>query len=315
MVVNNVYILSPNHNSMKKLLVTGALVLSLLFPSYTISNAKPETKQKSQLESVIIKDGMYDNHNAFVDESKYSLEKILESVEMIGCTVGYSIDYTDENGKAVSKTEEVNVLGSGIVVEKKAGKAYLLTNCHITDVEFPYKLPETAKIRETYRKVYIIKDGLFFRETIDAEKVASDKNLDVALLEVKDSKDFKKFPYKIGNSDELSPGDFVWIAGNPHGLEDYVLKGNVSKKNYPSNHNWFMIGCDVQPGYSGGAVIAIRDGKYELVGVVVATLIRPGTEKDPMADALGGYGIAIKINPAMKVLNDYLINKDNSNKN
>ncbi len=299
---------------MKKLLVTGALVLSLLFPSYSISNANPETKQRSQLESVIIKDGMYDDHNAFVDESKYSLEKILESVEMIGCTVGYSIEYVDENGKHVSKTEEINILGSGIVVEKKDGKAYLLTNCHITDVEFSYELPEGVKIRETYRKVYIIKDGLFYKEAINAEKVASDKSLDVTILEVKDSKNFKKFPYKIGNSDELSPGDFVWIAGNPHGLEDYVLKGNVSKKNYPGRSDWFMIGCDVQPGYSGGAVIAIRDGEYELVGLVVATLIRGGTEQDYMTDALGGYGIAIKINPAMKVLNDYLSKKDNSKK-
>lgn len=296
---------------MKKLLVGGALILSLLLPPYSLSNTQQCAEAKAQqLESIVINDGKYDDHNAFVDESKYSLEKILESVEMIGCTVGYVIDYTDEKGKPASKTEEIKVLGSGVTIEKKKGKAYIITNCHITDVEYSSEVPPGAKIKEVYRRIYIIKDGLFCKENIDAKKVASDKSLDVALLEVKDSKDFKKFPYKIGNSDDLSPGNFVWIAGNPFGIEDYVLKGNVSKKNYPGRSDWFMIGCDVQSGYSGGAVIAIRDGKYELVGLVVATLIRSGTDQDYMTDALGGYGIAIKINPIMELVNDYFSKKN-----
>lgn len=300
---------------MKKLLVTGALVLSLLLPPYSLGSDKKETKQKQQLETIVIKDGMYDDHNAFVDESKYSLEKILESVEMIGCDVGYVLEYTDEDGKLVSKTEKIRIIGSGIVIEKKDGKAYIITNSHITDVEFSYQIPEGVKIKEVYRKLYVLKDKTLYVDEIDAKKVASDKNLDVALLEVKDSKNFKKFPYKIGDSDDLRPGDFVWIAGNPHGLEDYVLKGNVSKKVYPADSDWFMIGCDVQPGYSGGAVVAIRDGEYELVGLVVATLIRPGSEKEYSVDYLGGYGIAIKINPVMKLVNDYFNKKNNeSNK-
>ncbi len=295
---------------MKKLLVTGALVLSLLLPPYTLSGQTNKDTSSQQLESIVIKDGKYDDHSAFVDESQYSLEKILESVELIGCDVGYVLEYTDEDGRTVSKTEEIRIGGTGVVIEKKDGKVYIITNTHITDVEYSYELPEGMKVREAYRKIYVLKDGLLSKEVVVAKKVDSDKSLDVVLLEVKDSKDFKKFPYKIGNSDELSPGDFVWIAGNPHGLEDYVLKGNVSKKIYPGKSDWFMIGCDIQPGYSGGAVIAIRDGKYELVGIVVATLVRGGSDKDYVADALGGYGIAIKINPIMKLVNDYFSKKD-----
>ena len=290
---------------MKKLLVSGALALSLLLPPYTLSGQTNSPTNSQQLESIVIKDGKYDNHNAFVDESKYSLEEILESIEMIVCETEYRLQYTDNQGTVVSENIKTKMLGTGIVIEKRDGKAYIITNYHVTDSAYS---KEGVICTELSRRVYVFKsDG--FRKEIDAKKVAYDKNLDLAILEVKDSKDFKKFPYKIGNSDELSPGDFVWIAGNPHGLEDYVLKGNVSKTKYPGQADYFMIGCDVQPGYSGGAVIAIRDGEYELVGIVVATLIRPGSENDYTTDSIGGYGIAIKINPAMKVVNNYLSQK------
>lgn len=293
---------------MKRLLVTGALVLSLLLPPYSLGSNKEDTKQKQQLET-IIKDGMYDNHNAFVDESKYSLEKILESVEVIGCEVGYTITYTDKDGKIVKEDRIARSLGSGTVIEKKNGKAYILTNDHITKMEFPDEMVDGILITENYKELYIIKKGVLTPNLINAKKVASDPQLDIALLEVEDSKDFVKFPYKIGNSDDLRPGDFVWAAGNPHGLVDYVLKGNVSKTAYPYDNRLFMIGCAVEPGYSGGAVIAVRDGEYELVGVVVATLVRQNEQKE--VDAISGYGIAIKVNDAMKVVNDYFDSLNN----
>jgi len=292
---------------MKKLVVAGALVLSLLLPPYSLGSNKEDVKQNQQLETIVIKDGMYDNHNAFVDESKYSLEKILESVELIGCEVGYTITYTDKTGKIVKENYVARSIGSGTVIEKKDGKAYILTNDHVTKIEFPDEMIDGVVITENYRAVYIIKKGILMPDLIHAKKVASDPKLDIALLEVEDSKDFVKFPYKIGDSDDLRPGDFVWIAGNPHGLVDYVLKGNVSKVAYPYDNRLFMIGCAVEPGYSGGPVIAIRDGEYELVGVVVATLIRTNEREE--IDAIGGYGIAIKINDAMKVVNTYFKDK------
>lgn len=292
---------------MKKLILSSALALSLLFSPYTFASEQT-LKPKNQIVQTIIKDGMYDDHNAFVDESKYSLEKILESVELIQMDVEYTVTYETPEGKT-TETKTAQAFGSGVVIEKKDGKAYILTNNHVTEADLPDKTPEGYKIDKVSERVYITKGKIIPKE-ISAKKVAADKTLDVAILELEDSNDyFKKFPYKIGNSDDLRPGDFVWIAGNPLGLEDYVLKGNVSKASYPSEKDLFMIGCDVQPGYSGGIVIAIRDGEYELVGLVVATLIRPVKEQEPMPDALGGYGIAIKINPIMKLFNDYMNKK------
>lgn len=290
---------------MKKLLFRGLLALSLLLPIYTPAVSQQILKPK--VEHVkIIKDGMYDNHNAYVDESKYSLEDILESVETIEHEISYQIDYTDLEGKLNSTTKKVKMFGSGVVIEKKDNKAYILTNNHVVEENKPlnFKLPDSykfVKAKKVSEKISIVKNWLIFQTRTNAEKVVSNSSLDMALLEVDDSKAFKKFPYKVGNSNDLRVGDFVWIMGNPLGIEDYTLKGNVSKTKYDSS-NYFMIGCAVQPGYSGGIVVAIRDGEYELVGLVTATLVRP--DKDSV-DALSGYGIALKINPLMNLINGY----------
>lgn len=292
---------------MKKLVFRGLLALSLLLSPCTPAVAQQLVKPKVQQVS-IVKDGMYDNHNSFVDESKYSLEEILESVEMIEHEITYKVDYTDLEGKLNSTTKKQSMFGSGVVIEKKDGKAYILTNKHILEesTSLNFQLPKSYKFikaEKVSERTYIIKNWLLFKKQIDVKEVASNSRLDIALLEADDSKDFKKFPYKIGNSDDLSAGDFVWVMGNPLGIEDYTLKGNVSKEDYNNNPNYFMIGCDVQPGYSGGIVVAVRDGKYELVGLVTATLVRPTDDKT--VDVLSGYGVALKINPIMDLIDNY----------
>lgn len=292
---------------MKKWVFHGVLALSLLLPFNT--PAVSQQLAKSEVKQVcIIKDGLYDNHNAFVDESKYSLDSVLESVELLMHNVKYSISYETLDGRLYSLIKEMNFFGTGIVIEKKEGKAYILTNDHLIRDEIPSEIPPNCKwikINKITDELYIVKGEGESHRFIEAEKLVSDQKLDVALLETDDSSNFTKFPYKIGNSDDLRVGDFIWVIGAPLGLVDYTLEGNISKVSYSSNPDWFMIGSDVQKGYSGGAIVAIRDGEYELVGLVVATLVRPG---EIIPDVLSGYGIAIKINPAMKIVEDYFDN-------
>lgn len=294
---------------MKKLFLGGALALSLLFNPYNSTAVVKRIKSKVQQVN-IIKDGMYDNHNAFVDESKYSLDVVLESIELVVHEVEYSINYETLDGKVFSTTKKGGTMSAGVVIEKKDGKAYILTNNHLTEEGIPpaeiEKIPSICKwvkIEKVVDKLYLVKEEGTFRYKIEAKEVASDESLDVALLELEDSENLKKFPYKIGDSDDLRPGDFIWFVGNPLGLMDYALHGNVSKTVSPFSLDWFMISGDVQKGYSGGAVVAIRDGEYELVGLVVATMAEPAD--DGTYDVLGGYGLAIKINPAMNVVNNY----------
>lgn len=292
---------------MKKILLGGILVLSMLwgYPANT-AMSKPVKAKTQQVQ--IIKDGMYDNHSSFVDESKYSLEEILESVESVAHVVKYMVSYETLDGKIVAYTLDISTGGTAVVIEQKDGYAYLLTNYHVAYARQPeVKIDEPTKwvkIEKTVDQLFIEKKHAHGSYYINAQSVVGDKILDAAMLKVSDFGEFKKFPYKIGNSDDLRSGDFVWAVGNPIGLVDYVLSGNVSSLSYYNYTDWFMVGCDIQPGYSGGPVIAIRDGEYELVGLVNAIMVRdmpPGK----LPDTLGSYGIAIKINPIMKMVNDY----------
>lgn len=292
---------------MKKILLGGILALSM-FLGYPVNTAVSEPIKTQTKQIQIIKDGMYDNHNTFVDESQFSLEKILESVEDVVHTVRYMVSYETLEGHVISYDLDYSSTGTAVVIEKEEGYAYLLTNYHVIGTKQPeVKIDQPTKwvkVEKVVDKLYIEKDYGYYPVYYEAEIVVGNQDLDAALIRVDDSREFKKFPYKIGNSDDLRPGDFIWVVGNPVGLVDYVLGGHVSSTNYFGYTNWFMIGCDIQPGYSGGPVIAIRDGEYELVGLVNAVMVRdlpPGR----LPDTLGSYGIAIKINPVMVMVNDY----------
>ncbi|MCG2717555.1 MAG: serine protease [Nanoarchaeota archaeon] len=298
---------------MKKLIVSGALILSLLIPSYAAKTTSTEKSSKTQVVQ-IMKDGKYDNHNTNVDESKYSLEDVLKSIETIYHEITYSVSYTTLDDEEYSTTINTGGMGTGIVIEKKDGKAYVITNSHVVTERqalvfmyaqaFPPVPIKEYNIKKIEDRIYV-KKGVLLPFDIDGKVVAEDATLDIALLEFDQDEKFDEFPYDIGDSDNLEVGDFIWGIGNPLGLEDYVLKGNISKKHYPGRDDRMMLGFDAQPGYSGGAIIAIKDGKFELVGVVVAGLIRPGTPPKEMKDALAGYSIGIPIDPIMEMIEKY----------
>jgi len=300
---------------MKKLILSGALILSLMMPSYASKTVADQIKPKPEIVN-IIKDGKYDNHNGFVDESKFSLEEIANSVELVVHMTTYNVTYETMDGYIDTITIETGGMGTGIVIEQKDGKTYLITNNHVVaDHEFDFSNPmvqppgpiKRYMVEKVEDRVYIEKGWM---EEFDAKVVATDSTLDIALLEVENTDNFKKFPYKIGKSRELELGDFVFGIGNPLGLKDYTLNGYISKKHYDTNPNWFMLDFEAQPGFSGGAIIGIKDGEYELVGVCVAGLIRYGVPPDQMADALAGYSIAIEIDPIMKLVNKYFDKQD-----
>ena len=300
---------------MKKLFLSSALILSLLMPSCITMKCISKLKNGPKIQQInIIKDGLYDNHNAFVNESNYSLEKILESTELIKSEMKYSITYKDLDGKLISTKESAQSVFTGVVLEKRGGKAYILTAFHSVDYKadldkikqgFQSKEPfQSLDLQKIDYKIYSVKEN---NKQINFKTVASNKELDVALLEADDPKEFKKFPYNIGKSNDLREGDFIWAIGNPLGfLKNYILKGNVSNLNFIDQNEWFMAGFDIQKGYSGGPVIAIRDGAYELVGISIAGLTRnanylPGE----MEDFLGNYSLVAKIDPIMDMVNDY----------
>ncbi len=312
---------------MKKSHIGCILALSLIAPmmpslAFSKGSQKSKEKPKSQINIFVRKyiDGKYDNHNAFVNESEQSLERVLESVEKINYEVTYRVSWTTNDGETNVKLFTTGSLGSGIIIKKEYGKAYVITNNHVVTPHNPTIPGETLppykelKIEIVSQQIYIAKNIAqgFQPIQIPLKVVRRDQENDVALLQAEDSELLKAYPYKIGKSKDLEAGDFLYIFGNPIGIEKYVLEGKVTKKNFSipgeTKSEWFMMDSNILPGSSGGPIIAIRDGEFEFVGITSAVLIRetPGPQSViPIADPLSGYSIAVKVDTIMELVSEY----------
>jgi S1-C subfamily serine protease len=99
-----------------------------------------------------------------------------------------------------------------------------------------------------------------------------DRSLDVAALGKKFRLELPRsiavFDYPLGRARELEWGSFVYVFGYPMGNK-MVTKGTVSSPN-KDKHGSFLMDAVFNRGFSGGVVVAIRDGvpNFELVGMV-----------------------------------------------
>lgn len=74
----------------------------------------------------------------------------------------------------------------------------------------------------------------------------------------------------LGQSDNMSVGDDVYVAGNPEGLEGTLSSGIVSALRQVQEHKLLQITAPISPGSSGGPVL---NAHGEVIGVAVATLM------------------------------------------
>ena len=175
--------------------------------------------------------------------------------------------------------EERDGLGSGIVITQDG---YILTNHHVAG-----KADQITVIFSDNRE-------------FEAELVGADSLTDVAVIKI----DAQGLPSaRIGNSDDLEIGEWVLAVGAPMDLRSTVPSGIVSaigrNLDIIADRTGFAIEDFIQtdaainPGNSGGALVNL---KGELVGVntAIATTNR----------GFVGYGFAIPINLAKKVMDD-----------
>lgn len=173
-------------------------------------------------------------------------------------------------------------LGSGIIIQKDKETYYVLTNEHVV-----------GDASEISIKLY---DG---REFI-CEKIGRDPRKDLSLLSFKYDKDDIPIA-KLGDSDELQVGDFVWAVGNPFGFESSVTFGIVSALNRrgtgPAGNISDFIQTDaaINRGNSGGALVNI---KGEVIGI--NTWIT-----SPTGGSIG-LGFSIPINNAKRVIKEVI---------
>uniref|UniRef100_UPI0026F3C69E S1C family serine protease n=1 Tax=uncultured Adlercreutzia sp. TaxID=875803 RepID=UPI0026F3C69E len=179
--------------------------------------------------------------------------------------------------------------GSGVVLSQDG---YIITNNHVVEGGDAYKVTVGG-------------------ETYDAELVGADPSSDVAVLKAKDASGLTVM--ELGDSDDLTIGEWVMTLGSPFGLEQSVATGIVSATSrsqimdatesmqsggtgettiYP---NMIQTDAAINPGNSGGALVD-SDGK--LIGINTLITSYSGN--------YSGVGFAIPVNYAVNLANQII---------
>lgn len=183
----------------------------------------------------------------------------------------FSLPQTPDSESDGETNAEARASGSGFILSPDG---YVLTNHHVVDGASDV----TVKLTD--------------RRELKAKVIGSDAQYDVALLKI----EAKNLPtVKIGDSDQLRPGQWVVAIGSPFGLDHSVTAGIVSaigRSNPYANQRYVpFIQTDVaiNQGNSGGPLINTRG---EVVGI-----------NSQIFSASGGYmgiSFAIPIDLAIK---------------
>lgn len=192
--------------------------------------------------------------------------------------------------------------GSGVILTPDG---YIVTNNHVVDKA---------------DKIDVI---LSNRKKVSAKVIGKDANTDLALIKI----DANDLPYvKMGNSDNVQVGEWVLAIGFPLDLQTTVTAGIVSakarnigilnqnennsmteeeydeyrrtgrlpRKTNSSIESFIQTDAAINPGNSGGALV---NANGELIGINAAIASQTGRNE--------GYGFAIPINLAKKILEDF----------
>ena len=192
--------------------------------------------------------------------------------------------------------------GSGVIL---TADGYIVTNNHVVD---------------NADKIEVV---LSNRRKVMAKVIGKDPNTDLALIKI----DVTGLPFvKMGNSDNVQIGEWVLAVGFPLDLQTTVTAGIVSAKarsigilnresqemtreewvemqrtgirpERPANtaiESFIQTDAAINPGNSGGALV---NANGELIGINSAIASQTGRNE--------GYGFAIPVNLAKKILEDF----------
>lgn len=199
------------------------------------------------------------------------------SSNSFGFGYGYGFGY-GSGSDADSGELTQSSAGSGVVL---SADGYIITNYHVVEGGAGYKVTIEG-------------------EVYDAELVGSDPSSDIAVLKAKDASGLT--PIEIGDSDNLTIGEWVMSIGNPFGLEQSVATGIVSATNRSQildssssgettiYTNMIQTDAAINPGNSGGALV---DADGRLIGINTLITSYSGN--------YSGVGFAIPVNYAVQL--------------
>lgn len=171
--------------------------------------------------------------------------------------------------------------GSGVII---SDDGYIATNNHVI---------------EDANNIEVVMNN---NQRFYAKLIGADPSTDLALLKIKS----RKLPFvTYGDSDNVSPGEWVLAIGNPFDLNSTVTAGIISAKarnigilrdkNNLQVEAFIQTDAAVNPGNSGGALVNLRG---ELIGINSAIATSTGS--------YSGYSFAIPVSLVKKVMDDLL---------
>jgi serine protease Do len=179
------------------------------------------------------------------------------------------------------REETTQATGTGFIISKDG---YILTNNHV--VEGATKI-EVALFGDDADQVYL------------AKIVGRDQLTDSALIQLIDKPKAPLAEAKLGDSDQVAPGDWVMAIGNPFNLSHTVSVGVISGLARPlpiadgRYEDVFQTDAAINPGNSGGPLLNIRG---EVIGINTAIISDGGRAGNI------GIGFTVPINTIRNIL-------------
>ena len=270
----------------------------------------------------MLMDGKYDSEFPYRGCSE-QLERISESVRMVSCIAYYKswvfpleakIRLKDIQDPFLKEKAEKEVYlnqvasGSATVIYYENKKIAMLTCAHVVDFNdtvYTFYRGEDRQQTEFIQSIAVKDRQINYATAIpgarNLEILALDKENDMALLgqriESSGVPSITVFDYPIGKAKELEWGAFVYLFGYPAGYR-IVTKAIVSNPNR-DKYGSFLTDAVFNRGFSGGIVLAIRDGvpNFELVGMMKLV---PGHQQYYLTPAKVGESIEFDSNIPFK---------------
>lgn len=267
---------------MKKIIIIffTVILLNSCFPFNFTQSTEKNYAQLNEEDVENIKDQiMNEIRKEILNEYFNQISEIEQKIISIVNTFGGSV-LGVSNYKYLNKQYIESSTGSGVIYkyDKSQNTYYMITNEHVIN--------DADKVRVVFEDL----------SAIDASIVGKDANTDLAVIKFNST---RSLPIaELGDSDNISKGQFAIAIGNPLGFEFYgsVTVGHVSgvSREVPIDYqddgviDWYLTliqhDAAISPGNSGGGLFDIT-GK--LIGINNMKIVQ---------DTVSDIGFAIPIN-------------------
>lgn len=271
-------------------LLSGILIMLFLSNNQELGEDLPRVVEKVELRS----SATGSNDSAYPTDSidfngLSTAKKLSESFQDVASTVTPAVVFirvelaasTSERGwfPRFGGNPRQSV-GSGVIIDETG---YIVTNNHV--VEGAEHIVVTLDDKRQY----------------EAEVIGTDKSTDLAIIKASAASGLPSVT--LGDSDELSVGEWVIAIGNPFRLTSTVTAGIVSALGRQVEiiddvfgiEDFIQTDAAINPGNSGGALV---DLKGNLIGINTAIATESGSYE--------GYGFAVPVNLVERVVQDLI---------